>query len=409
MYKWLHLNQYDDLLLVLICISMTRIGLKCNTLFLFVLLLSGAVLAQKATKNNYYGSWGSGSSWVGGVAPNYTALPAPINENYTIQGYINVGTISANQNLTFSANKDSYRITINDTLVVYGDVDFANRSMDLIIGNGGLLIILGNLQMNNRIDVSSNGSIVVQGTFNKTGSQGSYNGSGSVYAGAYTGDAGNLVPDTQEKDTDSELQADLPDIFDFLQGNGNTPLPVELISFKAQAVGDDILISWSTATEFNNSHFTLERSKDGLEFRELAQVAGKGTSSIRQDYSFTDSNPSLGLSYYRLSQTDYDGTTEVFKAISVVFDGPSNSFSVYPNPVHGQSVTLQSSGWAKTELISLNIYNVTGMLVAQRSFTSDSFGNIDESIQLGNLLEIGLYMFELSGSHRKARLKVVSQ
>ncbi len=183
----------------MIYMIMNRIGSKYIALILFVLLLSGVALAQKTTKNNYYGSWGSNSSWVGGLAPNFTALPAPVNENYTIQGYINVGTPSTSQNLTFSANKDTYRLAVNDTLVVYGNVDFGNQAMDLVIGNGGLLIILGDLKMNNKIDISSNGSLIVQGTFTKQGSQGSYSGSGNVYAGSYAGDASSLVPNGQEK------------------------------------------------------------------------------------------------------------------------------------------------------------------------------------------------------------------
>jgi len=153
----------------------------------------------------------------------------------------------------------------------------------------------------------------------------------------------------------------------------------------------------------------LEKSKNGRDFQPLTKVQGSGTTTLSQEYSYTDTNPRLGLSYYRLSQTDYDGTTEVFKAISVVFNGASNSISVSPNPVRDQALTLRSVGWGKNEQLKLNIYSITGVLMLQNFLTSDYYGNIEETLLLDKKLEKGVYLFELSGTNRKAQIKVMGE
>ncbi|MBP6512733.1 MAG: T9SS type A sorting domain-containing protein [Bacteroidia bacterium] len=97
-----------------------------------------------------------------------------------------------------------------------------------------------------------------------------------------------------------------------------SPLPVELVSFKASKVNQNqVQVKWSTATEKNNDFFTVERSQDGNSFMEILKVKGAGNSSSLKNYSVIDQVPLSGTYYYRLTQTDYDGTTETFKPIVI--------------------------------------------------------------------------------------------
>ncbi|MDG2331451.1 MAG: T9SS type A sorting domain-containing protein [Flavobacteriales bacterium] len=88
---------------------------------------------------------------------------------------------------------------------------------------------------------------------------------------------------------------------------GNTPLPVELVSFKAEVKTENVLLSWTSATETNNAFYWIERSQNGSDFKELAVVTGSGTTQSSSDYQFTDFNPISPESFYRLKQTDFDG------------------------------------------------------------------------------------------------------
>jgi hypothetical protein len=137
----------------------------------------------------------------------------------------------------------------------------------------------------------------------------------------------------------SVTAATLEDSYRFTLGTTNasqTPLPVELVSFEARIVDDGVLLKWQTATENNNDHFTIERTKDGLLFEVLDLVRGSGNSQERNDYELIDSNPFQGKSYYRLSQTDYDGTTKYFPLVSVDVTPSAFDFKLYPNPTKGE-------------------------------------------------------------------------
>jgi hypothetical protein len=104
--------------------------------------------------------------------------------------------------------------------------------------------------------------------------------------------------------------------------SGVTPvyfsLPVELLNFSGNYNQKENKneISWSTASETNNSHFVLERSDDGFSFTSLAFVEGAGNSNILMEYSYSDKNPDRNY-YYRLTQIDFDGQSETFKPVFV--------------------------------------------------------------------------------------------
>ncbi len=86
------------------------------------------------------------------------------------------------------------------------------------------------------------------------------------------------------------------------------PLPVEYVSYKATAVNDtEVRLDWTTASELNNSHFDVQYSLDGVNFRTIDEVIGNGTTQLKQDYSYIHTSPVIGLNYYRLKQVDFDG------------------------------------------------------------------------------------------------------
>lgn len=90
---------------------------------------------------------------------------------------------------------------------------------------------------------------------------------------------------------------------------GNNALPIKLASFTAKANGSQVDLKWSTISEENNDFFTIERSSDGMVFEPVLKKKGAGTSSDLISYSAVDPKPLKGTSYYRLKQTDFDGTS----------------------------------------------------------------------------------------------------
>ena len=110
-----------------------------------------------------------------------------------------------------------------------------------------------------------------------------------------------------------------------------TVLPVELILFTATANGKGVALHWITASEKNNENFTVERSGNGKAFRSIRTLPGAGNSQVQSRYDLVDEQPLPGMSYYRLRQTDFDGTSTYspVRAVSMAGLG-EKTLQVYP-------------------------------------------------------------------------------
>jgi hypothetical protein len=84
-------------------------------------------------------------------------------------------------------------------------------------------------------------------------------------------------------------------------------LPIELIDFTVIKSGENNLLKWTTASEKNNDYFTLEKTKDGIQYDLISVQSGAGNSMETINYSFTDRDVAKIINYYRLKQTDFDG------------------------------------------------------------------------------------------------------
>jgi gingipain R len=114
-------------------------------------------------------------------------------------------------------------------------------------------------------------------------------------------------------------------------------IPVELVSFKAENNGGNVLLSWITATETNNKGFEVQRKSDigkKQDWVAIAFVQGNGSTSEYSNYSFTDKIDRHGSYSYRLRQVDFDGTSILTNEVHIEVDAPKE-FSLlqnYPNP-----------------------------------------------------------------------------
>ncbi len=96
-----------------------------------------------------------------------------------------------------------------------------------------------------------------------------------------------------------------------------TVLPVELLSFYAEAMVDGNRLHWKTESEMNNDYFTVEHSKDAQNWRVIGNVNGAGTTDDMQKYALDHDNVDGGVNYYKLYQTDMDGSVSNVKIISI--------------------------------------------------------------------------------------------
>jgi hypothetical protein len=69
-----------------------------------------------------------------------------------------------------------------------------------------------------------------------------------------------------------------------------------------------VMLSWSTASESNNSMFLVEKSENGAEFVSTGTIRGAGNSKSEKKYTFLDAQASGSKVNYRLKQVDFDGS-----------------------------------------------------------------------------------------------------
>lgn len=128
-------------------------------MFLAVSIASG----QYTSKDDYTGLWDVNSSWIDDSAPGTNNIGSRVNI---------YGSITREGNLDFGNGGDLH---IYDTLIVKGDVSHHTNN-DLVLHENSVLIIYGNLLMGTRVDINSNGTLIVTGNLEKSGAdnQGSF-------------------------------------------------------------------------------------------------------------------------------------------------------------------------------------------------------------------------------------------
>jgi hypothetical protein len=169
-----------------------------------------------------------------------------------------------------------------------------------------------------------------------------------------------------------------------------TPLPVELIDFEATLTNNrSVDLNWTTETEQNCAYFTMDRSTNGTDWEQLFTKQGHGTSVVTNTYHGIDETPTIGVNYYRLSETDFDGvTTEV--GIRAVALGQEEEIMIYPNPAN-EFVYLS---YDSNNVYEVLVVDVMGRMVWKNEVKSG------ESIDVREF-EAGMYVLKINGKEYK--------
>ncbi|MEJ2053242.1 MAG: T9SS type A sorting domain-containing protein [Calditrichaceae bacterium] len=241
-----------------------------------------------------------------------------------------------------------------------------------------------------------NGSVVVTSCFwdaDADGLPGTTPGSGNYGAsGLSTADMKTLSTFTGAGwDFDNESANGIEDIWmlDGVNNNGypflsweisgDAPLPVGLNSFTAISGDEKVTLKWTTESELDNDVFLLERSDDGKNFNLIAELEGRGTTSERTDYQFTDYSVYNGRTYsYRLGDRDINGTVTWHNTVEAVPNAVGIStdnsgiitnftlFPAYPNPFNPETTIHFAVPNADNSLkiVKINVYNMLGQKIA---------------------------------------------
>lgn len=120
-------------------------------------------------------------------------------------------------------------------------------------------------------------------------------------------------------------------------------LPSVLLSFDAIINDKKVELTWASNTENNNNFFTIEKSKDAINFEQVTSIKGFGNYSSLINYFDIDYVPYSGISYYRLKQTDISGKTISSRLVSVNNKVESDVLTSYSTVLDENSSTLLGS------------------------------------------------------------------
>ncbi len=182
------------------------------------------------------------------------------------------------------------------------------------------------------------------------------------------------------------------------------PLPVEMKSFELVAHPDFVEVKWVTASELNNDFFTIEkRFEDAETFGHVAVVAGAGTTAREMRYRHDDHSVSPGTWYYRIKQTDFDGTFTYSAVKSVAVSGQGFR-QVYPNPSNGESFAVKLTASELNRPMILSVVDMQGKVVYTQNIQVNS---LTETITLPGRLSHGVYVVVLQSPVAVSRHKLV--
>lgn len=206
-----------------------------------------------------------------------------------------------------------------------------------------------------------------------------------------------ILPDNQTNTARIKVEAVGNIFFDISNVNFTiaAAIPVELASFTATSIDEGVLLNWITATEINNAGFTIERGIDGENFSEIGFVGGKGTTTEPTVYSYLDNSAKQGTYYYRLKQTDYDGTFKYLDMVNVSVNLPTK-FALgqnYPNPFNPSTVISWQSPVSSYQ--TLKIYDILGNEVATLVDEYREAGSYNVEFDASGLPS-GIYYYKLT-------------
>ena len=147
-------------------------------------------------------------------------------------------------------------------------------------------------------------------------------------------------------------------------------LPIIINNYALDMGQNEITILWTTLSETNNSHFTIDHSTDGSQWSEIGRVEAALDRNNGKEYAFEHNNPTQGINYYRLNQFDLDGTKTTFDVLAGFMNTTKEDY-LFPTITHDK--IYLSSG--KEGLVK--IFDATGKMVLIQNYHSGNAINVD--------------------------------
>ncbi|TVP50827.1 MAG: hypothetical protein EA341_06735 [Mongoliibacter sp.] len=211
---------------------------------------------------------------------------------------------------------------------------------------------------------------------------------------------------------DAETRLCRTDVFEIVR-----ILPVEFKYVHAEhdPQHNNVILSWATAKEWENSHFEIERSISEIsDFEKIAEVEGMGWTDQITEYEYVDEQLPLGGKnlLYRLKQVDFNGNFEYSEVVSVRVPGVEFTQGVwraYPNPTNGSKLRIGLMDRSQYEDERLSFRIIHPMYVTP-SKTVDSETEMNVLLEhLALKVPKGVFVVEIQWGQKVEHIKILKQ
>jgi len=342
--------------------------------------------------NDYHGH-GIGSGYIFQTDPENIIALVAIDNVTKMSGSTLHLPVTASNLFGFEFFSYEMKLTYDSSILAFKNVDISNTmssewTTTLIQNEPGQLAIIA--EGHQPLDASGTLIFII---FDVIGPDGSNT---TIHFSTMTFNLGTYLPDTNDGTV-------------YVKG----VIPVEFGSFAASIQDNQVILTWSTATESNNYGFFIQRTAyKSTEWQTIGFVQGKGTTTLPQTYNFSDERVSSGTWYYRLQQQDLDGQVNYSQIIEVnLLPIQFTLFQNYPNPFNSATI-IKYALPAGEHQVKLIIYDLMGHQIRtlvnnenqQAGVYQISWKGRDDD---GNVVASGVYFYRLQAGNQFFIKKIV--
>jgi hypothetical protein len=186
--------------------------------------------------------------------------------------------------------------------------------------------------------------------------------------------------------------------------NYKKPEQIDITEFTAYFDENQVNLNWTVAAHSECVGFTIERSADGLTTEAVGSVHGSTFTNQENSYSFADSNPLSGTSYYRLVERNSDGTAKASNWVAVSAIQKTTKVMLFPNPTD-DILTVKFPSMGSPAI--LMVIDAAGRIIMNASVVTLANEDITTSIQDVSFLTQGIYTMVISSGEKNYSVKFV--
>lgn len=179
------------------------------------------------------------------------------------------------------------------------------------------------------------------------------------------------------------------------------------IDFQAVYTNGKVMLSWVGKQDCCSEYYVIERSRNGVDFTQVRQVAGPKTSCPYTEYFETDQEPISGSSFYRLRMVTREGVTQLSNTIPVnlVFNQEKGIFTTTSGGTENGNLKIELKGFEKQEVLVV-LMDKEGKVILSKVHVSSGADNFI-AVSTDGTLPPGEYIVTASSKNEIFSQKIV--